>query len=245
LKKKFNLSGAQNQKFIIVGSLEESLRVTTILRQTNSKIDSIFLVSDSDVKSVEQIGILSQLDQIVFFYNADEIIFCAKDTSAQVIMHWMSLLGSNNIDFKIAQPDSLYLIGSNSIDTAGDLYVFNINEISKQSNIRNKRTFDFVLSLCFLVSFPYFIWYFKSKSTWIKNMIQCLFGKKSLVGYYTEKQGVDQQLPTIKKGVLNPLNAMKFANNSVLSKLNLIYARDYSIWKDFEIVRKAWRKLDS
>lgn len=244
-KKKFNLSGAQNQKFIIVGSLEESLRVSTILKQTNSKIDAIFLVSDSDSKSDEQAGILSQLDQIVFFQKVDEIIFCAKDTSAQVIMHWMSLLGSNNIDFKIAQPDSLYLIGSNSIDTAGDLYVFNINEISKQSNIRNKRTLDFVLSFCFLVGSPYFIWSYQDKSRWLKNMIQCLVGKKSLVGYYADKQDSAQQLPTIKRGVLNPLDAMKFANNSVLSKLNLIYARDYSIWKDFEIVRKAWRKLDS
>ncbi len=245
LKKKFNLSGAQNQKFIIVGSEEESARVSTILKQTNSKIDSILLVSDSDDKTEEQIGILSQLDQIVFFHKVDEIIFCAKDTSAQVIMHWMSLLGSNNIDFKIAQPDSLYLIGSNSIDTAGDLYVFNINEISKPSNIRNKRTFDFILSFCFLISAPYFIWYFKQKSTWVKNMIHCMIGKKSLVGYYAEKQESAQQLPTIKRGILNPLDAMKFANSSVLSKLNLIYARDYSIWKDFEIVRKAWRKLDS
>lgn len=245
LKKKFNLSGAQNQKFIIVGSEEESARVSTILKQTNSKIDSILLVSDSDDKSDEQIGILSQLDQIVFFHNVDEIIFCAKDTSAQVIMHWMSLLGNNNIDFKIAQPDSLYLIGSNSIDTAGDLYVFNINEISKPTNIRNKRTFDFILSFCFLISAPYFIWHFKQKSTWVKNMIQCMIGKKSLVGYYAEKQESAQQLPTIKRGILNPLDAMKFANSSVLSKLNLIYARDYSIWKDFEIVRKAWRKLDS
>jgi hypothetical protein len=215
------------------------------LKQTNSKIDSILLVSDSDDKTDEQIGILSQLDQIVFFHKVDEIIFCAKDTSAQVIMHWMSLLGSNNIDFKIAQPDSLYLIGSNSIDTAGDLYVFNINEISKPTNIRNKRTFDFILSFCFLISAPYFIWYFKHKSTWVKNMIQCMIGKKSLVGYYAEKKESAQQLPTIKRGILNPLDAMKFANNSVLSKLNLIYARDYSIWKDFEIVRKAWRKLDS
>ena len=245
IKKKFNLSGAQNQKFIIVGSSTESARVCALLKNTNTKIDSILLVSDSDTKSEGQIGILSQLDQIVFFHKVDEIIFCAKDTSAQVIMHWMSLLGSKNIDFKIAQPDSLYLIGSNSIDTAGDLYVFNINEISKQSNIRNKRTLDFLLSFCFILGLPYFLWHFKQKSNFIKNMFQCLVGKKSLVGYYTDKQDSNQQLPSIKRGVLNPLDAMKFANENVLSKLNLIYARDYSIWKDIEIVRKAWRKLDS
>lgn len=242
--KRFSLSGAANHKFIIVGSLEESRRVSEILKQTNSRIDSIALVSASDEKSAEQIGIMSQLDQIAFIHKIDEIIFCAKDTSAQVIMEWMSLLGSTKIDFKIAQPDSLYLIGSNSIDTAGDLYVLNINEISKQHNVRNKRTLDFLVSLGFLISTPVLIWNFSSKGKWLRNMLNSLTGKKSLVGYFLpEKEGF-QQLPSIKRGILNPSDTMRVDDQSISSKLNLIYARDYSIWKDLEIIRRAWRKLD-
>ena len=242
--KRFSLSGAHNHKFIIVGSLEESRRVSAILRQTNSRIDSIALVSASGEKSAEQIGTLSQLDQIAFIHKIDEIIFCAKDTSAQAIMEWMSVLGSAKIDFKIAQPDSLYLIGSNSIDTAGDLYVLNINEISKQHNVRNKRTLDFIVSLGFLLTFPVWIWSFSRKGKWLGNMLNSLAGKKSLVGYFLpEKEGA-QQLPTIKRGILNPSDAMHSDDSTISSKLNLIYARDYSIWKDLEIIRKAWRKLD-
>lgn len=243
VRKRFSLSGAQNQRFIIVGSPEESERVSTILKQTNSKIDSVYLVSATDEKSADQVGILSQLDQIAFIHKIDEVIFCAKDTTAQEIMEWMSILGATHIDFKIAQPDSLYLIGSNSIDTAGDLYVLNINEISKQNNIRNKRTLDFIVSLGFLLASPVLIWNYTHKGKWLKNMFQCLTGKRSLVGYFLPGKE-PQQLPTIKRGILNPSDAMRLEDESVASKLNLIYARDYSIWKDLAIIRKAWKKLD-
>lgn len=244
ISKKFSLSGAQNQKFIIVGSLEESQRVGDLLRQTNSKIDSILLVSATESKVSEQVGVISQLDQITFIHKADEIIFCAKDTSAQQILEWMSILGAAHIDFKIAQPDSLYLIGSNSIDTAGDLYVLNINEISKPTSVRNKRSLDVLVSLCFFLTSPILIWNFKNKAKWFHNMFQSLLGKKSLVGYYLPSKIENQQLPSIKGGILNPSDGFKEIDPQILSKLNLIYARDYSIWKDLAILQKAWKQLD-
>lgn len=244
ISKKFSLSGAQNQKFIIVGSLEESQRVGDLLRQTNSKIDSILLVAASESKEAEQVGVMSQLDQIAFIHKADEIIFCAKDTSAQQILEWMSILGAAHIDFKIAQPDSLYLIGSNSIDTAGDLYVLNINEISKPTNVRNKRSLDVLISVLFLIATPVMIWNFKNKGKWFQNMLQSFLGKKSLVGYYLPSKLESQQLPSIKRGILNPSDGFKEIDPQILSKLNLIYARDYSIWKDLAILQKAWKQLD-
>jgi GT2 family glycosyltransferase len=242
--KRFKLFGAPNQKFIIVGSLEESRRVSSILRQTNSKIDSISLVSASDEKTGEQIGTLSQLEQITFIHEIDEVIFCAKDTSAQTIIEWMSVLGSRHLDFKIAQPDSLYLIGSNSIDTAGDLYVLNINEITRTIHVRNKRTLDFVLSLFFLLLSPFIIWKYKNKAHWFRNMFSCLTGKSSFVGYFLPEKQDGQQLPSIKRGILTPFDAHKIHDPLLAGKLNLIYARDYKIWKDLEIIRKAWLKLD-
>lgn len=242
--KRFKLFGAPNQKFIIVGSLEESRRVSSILRQTNSKIDSIALVSATDEKTGEQIGTISQLEQITFIHQIDEIIFCAKDTSAQTIIEWMSALGSLHLDFKIAQPDSLYLIGSNSIDTAGDLYVLNINEITRTIHVRNKRTLDFVLSLFFLMVSPFVIWKYENKGNWFRNMLSCLAGKSSFVGYFLPEKQNGQQLPSIKRGILTPFDAHKVSDPQLAGKLNLIYARDYKIWTDLEIIRKAWLKLD-
>ena len=55
-----------------------------------------------------------------------------------------------DIEYKIAPPESISIIGSNSIHTAGDLYVVNINSISKRSNKRKKRVFDIGFALNFL-----------------------------------------------------------------------------------------------
>ena len=242
--KRFNLSGVKNQKFILVGSTAETERVSLLLNQTTSKVDSILLVSPTEEKNVNQVGVISQLDQIAYIYQIDEIIFCAKDTSSQEIVHWMSILGARNIDFKIAQPDSMYLIGSNSIETSGDLYVLNINQISEKKNIRNKRTLDIVTSLVLLGMSPVLIWFYEHKSTWFKNVLGCLIGKKTYVGYF-HATDQNRMLPSIKFGVLNASAREDVSDPILTSKLNLIYARDYTFWKDVQIILKSWKKLDS
>lgn len=242
--KRFNLSGVKNNKFLLVGSSEETDRVTLLLNQTNSKVDSIFLVSPTEEKSLAQIGVISQLDQIAYIYQIDEIIFCAKDTSSQEIVHWMSILGERNIDFKIAQPDSMYLIGSNSIETSGDLYVLNINQISEKRNVRNKRTLDVITSLILLVGSPVLIWFYDNKMNWFKNVLGCLIGKKTYVGYF-KASDQNRILPSIKYGILNASAREGVSDPILSSKLNLIYARDYTFWKDIEIILKSWKKLDS
>jgi GT2 family glycosyltransferase len=242
--KKFKLNAKTNSNFIIVGSEEESSRVKNMLIQLNSKIENTYFVSENEQKSENQIGIISQLDQFTNKYEIDEIIFCAKDISAQETIHWMSRLGNLNLDFKIAQPESLFLIGSNSINSAGDLYIFNINEISKKSNKRLKRTCDVLISFSLLVSLPISIWFFKQKLKFVKNMVLCLIGIKTLVGYYFLANINKEQLPVLKKGVLTPFDTLKFTEEQLVAKLNLIYARDYHIFKDLEIIQKAWKKLD-
>ncbi len=244
VSKKIKLNAKTNSNFIIVGSEEESNRVKNMLIQLNSKIENTYLVSENENKSENQIGIISQLDQFTNEFDIDEIIFCAKDISAQEIIHWMSRLGHLNLDFKIAQPESLFLIGSNSINSAGDLYIFNINDISKKSNKRLKRTCDIVISFCFLVSLPITIWFFNQKLNFVKNMLLCLIGFKTLVGYYFTTNINKEQLPVLKKGVLTPFDTIKFTEEQLVAKLNLIYARDYHIFKDLEIIQKAWKKLD-
>jgi GT2 family glycosyltransferase len=239
---KFNLTRRKNKKFAIVGGLEEFNRVKEILKQTNDEIDEILYVSIND-KENEAIGTLNQLDQITFIHQINEIIFCAKDTSAQSIIFWMTKINAEKTDFKIAQPDSLSLIGSNSIETAGDLYVLNINSITKEENIRTKRTFDVLVSLFFLISSPIFLFAVKNRKKFIQNLLNVLIGKKSIVGYQ-EQNTTTIDLPRIKPGILHPADELTFNDDSITDKLNLIYARDYKVVKDFTIVSKAFKKLD-
>ncbi|MEY3438356.1 MAG: hypothetical protein RL265_941 [Bacteroidota bacterium] len=242
--KKFNLSPKKNKRFAIVGGKEEFERVAEILQQTTRKIESIEHVSAGEEKEKGAIGTLNQLDQILHIKGINEIIFCAKDTTAQTIINWMTVIDSTKIDFKIAQPDSLSLIGSNSIETAGDLYVLDINSITKTENIRSKRTFDIAMGLLLLVGSPILIWYMENKKLFLQNVLSVLIGKLSLVGYFKLDSKVSNQLPRIKPGILNPTDSLSFPDVSLTDKLNLIYARDYSIGKDLSILLKAWKKLD-
>jgi O-antigen biosynthesis protein len=244
LKRRFNLTQSKNKKFVIVGSKEESERVSQLLRQTNSRIDEISCISATEKKEEGTIGTLNQLDQVVHIHSIDEIIFCAKDTSAQAIIQWMSSISSDLVDFKIAQPESLFLIGSNSIETAGDLYILNLNSITTKSNVRNKRTFDFMVALSLLLFTPLSILFYRKKKKFMKNLFSILFGEKSVVGYHYFLEPHTIHLPKIKAGILSPADKLLLEDSSMTDKLNLLYARDYSLFTDFSILRKAWKKLD-
>ena len=78
----------------------------------------------------------------------------------------------------------------------------------------------------------------------ISNIFKVIFGTMSWVGYYPiEKQLM--QLPKIRKGVLNPVDSVKFNKSDLdtIEQLNLLYARDYNTWKDLNIIFFSFRKL--
>lgn len=245
LGKKFDLRGVRNKNFAIVGEPDEVERVKQILKNTANKVSTIHSVSPTQSKSEHDSGVINQLDQIIDIHEIDEVIFCAKNTTAESIINWMSRTATNKVEFKIAQPNSMYLIGSNSIDTAGDLYIMEIDNISTPASKRNKRTFDFILALMLLILLPISVWFFENKGKFIKNCWSVLIGKKSWVGYSYEEKPAHRNLPRIKNGILTPAEERADnENNSLRSKLNLIYARDYSTFTDILIIRKYWRGLD-
>ncbi|MFT4599840.1 MAG: GT2 family glycosyltransferase [Arenicella sp.] len=244
----YRIGGAKNKRFVIVGDWEESERVNQILQQTNSKIQSVQFLSALDSKENEkQIGTISQLDQAIDIHGIDEVIFCAKNVSAAQIISKMQDLGDGNVDFKIAQPETSFLIGSNSIDSQGDLYVMDINRINKPANRRNKRIIDLSLSFLFILLSPNLIWMFKSKGGFYKNMFGVLRGKISFVGYAKIHHASNLKLPSIKKGILSSLMLVPHnqLDDDAISRLNLIYAKNHSFRMDLKIIFKNFGKLDA
>lgn len=240
----FSMRPIINKKFAIAGSKNEFDRISEILKNTGSKIESIMWVStEKNSNQVAQFNI-NQLDQIVHIHKIDEVIFAAKDNTAAEIIQWMSFLPESNIDFKIAQPDTLFLIGSNSIETAGDLYVVNVNAIQRPENIRAKRTLDLLVSTGSLLLFPISFWLFKNPMIYFKNLFSVFTGKLSFVGYKSSQDLNSYQLPKLKTGILTPIDGTSFNELDLAHKLNLIYARDYNIQKDISILMKAWKLMD-
>lgn len=243
----WRIGGAKNKRFAIVGEKAEADRVHQLLLQTNSNILSVELVSIDEVKPDKHfVGTLSQLEQVVEIHKIDEVIFCAKNISSGGIISSMLNLKGQRIDFKIAQPETSYLIGSNSIDSRGDLYVMDLNRINKPANQRVKRVVDVVVALKMLVLSPVLVWFFAHKKQFLSNMIRLLFGAVSAVGYAPVKHISTLKLPKIKRGILTA--AMQFQagdDEESIARLNLIYAKNHSATMDVKIILRNWRKMDS
>ncbi len=113
-----------------------------------------------------------------------------------------------------------------------------------EENKRKKRTFDWSFSLFLLILLPFNIWSYSNKKGYLNNLISILIGRISFIGFTENTRMKDVRLPKIKPGVLQPSDILGIQEESVIEKLNLLYARDYSMRKDFSIVLKAWKKLD-
>ena len=243
--KSFSLGKPEEKRVIIIGEKDEAERVNNIIIQTGINPGFIGIVNSKNDEKVEKgyLGNLHQIAEIIEIYQIDEVIFCAKNMSAEEIINNMSSLKQFEVEFKIAPPESLYIIGSNSINTSGEIYIININSIASTRNKRNKRFFDFVASLLLLFSFPLFIWFIKYPLHFIQNIFSVLLGHKTWVSYC--KIGTNQSLPKLKKGILHPADAFqnKKISEEMLSHLNIIYSRDYKITGDLNILIKGFKNL--
>ena len=239
---KIGLPSTPKKHFAIIGDQAEFIRVKKILELTYPTIESIIGVYIA--KNYEEAsGSNLQLNEIIQVHTINEIIYCAKDVSAKDIIEGMTKIESQDIEFKIAQPNTSYLIGSNSIDNSGDFYALNFSALSKAENIRSKRLFDFFFSIILLLLSPILLVIIKFKVKFISNLFRILSGKKSFVGYLNQSDGTKTNLPKIKPGILEPFSVSEELSIDKKEELNLLYAKQYSFIFDFEVLVRKWKLL--
>ena len=239
---KIGLPSTIKKRFAIIGDQAEFIRVKKLLELTYPTIENIIGVYIN--KNYEEAsGNNLQLNEIIQVHTINEIIYCAKDVSAKDIIEGMTKIESQDIEFKIAQPNSSYLIGSNSIDNSGDFYALNFSALSKPENIRSKRLFDFFFSIILLLLSPILLVIIKFKVKFISNLFRILSGKKSFVGYLNQSDGTKTNLPKIKPGILEPFSASEELTTDKKEELNLLYAKEYSFIFDFEVLVRKWKLL--
>jgi GT2 family glycosyltransferase len=240
--RQYRLNANENRRIVIVGNLKECERVHQLLRETSIKASFVGYINTEISKDLNKhnIGNINQLQEYIEIYSIDEIIFCAKDVSAQLTINLMLQIGKAQVDYKIAPPESLSVIGSNSIDTSGDLYTIDVNSITKSDNRRAKRMFDLFSSLALLILFPVIFPFMKRPIILLRNILLVLSGKKSWIGYKN-----NQSLPSAKRGVISPSEILgKGLNKETAERIDMLYAKDYKLSNDFRIFYKGFRKLD-
>ncbi|MEI6851688.1 MAG: glycosyltransferase [Bacteroidota bacterium] len=245
--KSFKFGPNKDKRFVIVGDIEEVERIESLLQKTLINPGFIGLVnsSTSNTESKRFLGNINQLADIIHIYKIDEAIFCSKSMLPEHIIDFMTELQYTNIDYKIAPPESLSIIGSNSINTSGELYVLTVNSISKTSNKRSKRLLDVLSSILFLALYPIGLFVVKKPLGFLQNIFSVLFGYKSWVGFYISSEAENQKLPDLRKGVLNPTDTLKRQNISkdIAENLNILYAKDYRVLNDINIIIKSISSL--
>jgi GT2 family glycosyltransferase len=244
------LNANENKRIAIVGDADEFKRVNNLLKQTHLKtsfVGQILVSENTENKKTEvTLGNISQLQEAIDIYKIDEVIFCAKDVAAQIIIDNMLKSGDNPVDYKIAPPESLSVIGSNSIDTSGDLYTIDINSISKPINKRNKRIIDITVSTLLLLLLPILFFIVKNPFRFLGNIFTVGLGLKTWVGI-EDKTIQNKKLTFIKPGIILPSTASgnKNINQETADRINMLYAKDYRAWNDLTIIFKAIKKLGS
>ncbi len=242
----YRIGEEENKRYIVIGNHEEAGRVAKLLTTIETQPAFIGLVNFSENHtSGNFIGTFDQVKEIIEIYRINEIIFCAKDIPSRFIIDKMSELKSMQVDYKIAPPESLSLIGSNSINTAGDLFTLELNSIAKLSNRRNKRFLDILASIALLMSLPVTIFLIRKPLGFVKNIFGVLLAKKTWVGYCNTGTRNTEMLPELRPGVLNPSEALNHRgmNSDTLDRLNLLYARDYRTKNDLNLILKGLRNL--
>ena len=229
--------------FIICGDFDESSRVEALLNETYPNVGRIEKIITEQNRN-------SQISKLLFKESKtgfNELIFCAKNISPSEIIRCMNQLAGQELHFKIAQPDTSFIIGSDSIETRGDLYSMKINTIKRADNLRSKRLFDLTVASFGLISTPLIIWFFKNKMKLVQNLFTVLRGKISIVGYCSSNEEISKKktsLPSLKKGLLNPLSGNTVNDHKIIDQVNINYAKEYSIIKDLRVLVKKWTYLD-
>lgn len=240
------LKNTHSSRYAIVANKQEGERVADLLNKTESKPEFIALVGVGDEQNDDRfVGNTSQIEDIIRIYSIDEVVFCSKDLSQTNIGELMSRLSSTNVRFTIVPPSAEFIIGSNTIKTPVDLYVLNVSSITSEDNRRKKRLLDIMVALCLLVFYIFVCWFVKQPFGLLKNIFLVLVGKKTWVGYCNEEKTEMDKLPLLRNSVLTIIDVFsgEQLEKKSLHKLNLLYASNYSIKNDLNVICKSFRWL--
>lgn len=228
-----------NKQTIIVGHSEEEQEIKNLIAKAGVHKNIIGAVSPTEEKFEYQITSIDKLKPISDLYRAGEIIFSQYHLSFKEIINQIELLGED-YDYKIHSFGTDSIIGSNSKNTAGDLYTTEmIYNITTPSARRNKRVVDVLFSGFFLLFLPLLIWFVKDKKSYFKYCLLVLEGDRTFVGYD------DDQFPKLRAHIFPVYTPIPnfFVPTENVEHLNWMYAKNYSPWWDVKIIWENWRRL--
>jgi len=227
---------------VVIGSEEDFVHVHAIMRGAGMEKRILGRIGINGNDSA--IGDISQLPHLLELYKIKELIFCQGSLSFKQIINYVQQI-PKNIRIKFHAQSSHGIIGSDSRDVAGKFVSKDkVYRLSLPVNKRNKDLIDVVMSILFLVTFPFHLFLQRKPFRFFGNVFRVLALQKTWVGYASTNKG----LPELKEGVLTSTGVSRSLNelpDESLRASDEWYAKDYSVWQDIAIIRRGYQYLSN
>lgn len=230
--RKWSIDTPERYAVAIIGSEEEEKRALSLIE--NSNVQIIYKGRIDIGSNSGGLGNYKQLNQLVEWFNIEEIIFCSKDLTNKEIVEIIDE-NESGLHFKILPENSESIIGSNSKDQAGELYAKDLNySINQAHQRRNKRMFDICICGLFILLFPWLVMR-KNRSAIYGNLFTVLLNYKTWIGYFVDEQ---ENLPRLHPAVFTPKNVFLVEmSNKTKRLINEKYAKQWSLEEEWKIIK--------
>ena len=227
------------KRIVIIGDQKESDKVNNLVEHTQLYSSIVGTISPSSTNNEEFLGELKELKKLKEKHRINEAIFCAENMNYDTVIQTLIDFQDTDIQFKLAHTKDMFVLGSTDLNTSGELHIIKVLGIESIENRRLKRLVDISFSIKCFVLIPILIPFQNNKFKFISNVWSVLKGEKSWVGY--SSGDVSSDLPKIKEGILSLNDITTSTINR--KRLDRVYAKDYSLWTDFTILRKNLTQL--
>jgi len=236
----FGFIKKNKKRILIIADNKELERIQKLINLSNitTQNKTILILTNFNEANIKD-KITSQIAN----NSINEIIFSLKNLSQKQIISLMDNLHEKSVEIKIAHEKTNSVIGSNSIDTLGEIYVSDIKTIAKPSNVRIKRISDIIFSILFFTFYPILFLLVENKVIFLKNILKVFIGKYTWVGYAKQNnKTLLEKLPKIKTSILSQVNYTTLNEDDIFI-INSEYARNYNLTDDIYTIYKSFSKI--
>ncbi|MDP4283101.1 MAG: glycosyltransferase [Bacteroidota bacterium] len=227
---------------IIAGAQEEFNRANYFLKNSGKKERVLGRIGTSRSEDTSAIGKIKDIADILHSYPVKEIIFCEGTLSFKTIIETIPTI-SHHVRIKYFATGSHTIIGSDDKDVTGEFITEDENyHLANAVYRRSKNWFDLILSLIFLILFPFLVFIKNRPAIFLKNIMDVLLRKKSWIGYAGNKKSLPELLPGIitTTGLPHSLNSLPMQS---LFKTDKLYAKHFRILHDLRLIWKNFNLL--
>ena len=235
------------KRIIIVAEESEANAVYQLLDKGGYSLHILGFAGEpgSGKHPMRHLGKATDIISLTHIYQPGELIFVAGELTYKQIIEKMDMLAGKT-DFKLVVPGGSAIVGSNSKNTAGDLYLSTIYSLGHAYNLRLKRLIDVIMSLFILLTAPVQWLLVRHPLQLMKNAWAVLRGKCTWVGYASPPADIlSEGLPQIPQGVLSADLLVEQRASATPDPLVLdrIYAREYQPAHDLLTIFRLYRLL--